>query len=261
MTRPGCRSAAARLPLPFGPRLAARSRRARGAAGRLCGQAIGELPPQQRLCMELRVYQERSMQEIAAALRISPETVKAHLFQARQRLWGQAARHVRDDRILGGGGEAMGETLIRLSRFPPGAGRRDPPGAGRPPLCRTLDRLPPRRASPPRRTRLQEHLVRCRDCFDLAAGGGGVRRAGGKAGRRAQEVDDGCALAPLRPQLDPPGDAPAGGRLDGSPGGQVLAISDRPPPPPAADAGGEYTGWRRRRSFRLAASSRWRWSG
>lgn len=49
-------------------------------------QAIGELPPKQRLCMELRVYQERSVQEIAAALRISPETVKAHLFQARQRL-------------------------------------------------------------------------------------------------------------------------------------------------------------------------------
>jgi RNA polymerase sigma-70 factor (ECF subfamily) len=49
--------------------------------------AIGELAPKQRLCMELRVYQERSMQEIAAALRISPETVKAHLFQGRQRLW------------------------------------------------------------------------------------------------------------------------------------------------------------------------------
>jgi RNA polymerase sigma-70 factor (ECF subfamily) len=50
-------------------------------------EAIGELPPKQRLCMELRIYQERSMQEIAVALRISPETVKAHLFQARQRLW------------------------------------------------------------------------------------------------------------------------------------------------------------------------------
>lgn len=50
-------------------------------------EAIGELAPKQRLCMELRVYQERSIQEIAAALRISPETVKAHLFQARQRLW------------------------------------------------------------------------------------------------------------------------------------------------------------------------------
>jgi RNA polymerase sigma-70 factor (ECF subfamily) len=50
-------------------------------------QAIGELAPRQRLCMELFIYQERSIQEIAAALRISPETVKAHLFQARQRLW------------------------------------------------------------------------------------------------------------------------------------------------------------------------------
>ena len=50
-------------------------------------EAIGELAPKQRLCMELRVYQERSVQEIATALRISPETVKAHLFQARQRLW------------------------------------------------------------------------------------------------------------------------------------------------------------------------------
>lgn len=50
-------------------------------------EAIGELPRQQRHCMELRVYQERSVKEIAVAMRISPETVKAHLFQARQRLW------------------------------------------------------------------------------------------------------------------------------------------------------------------------------
>ncbi|HEV7787273.1 MAG TPA: sigma-70 family RNA polymerase sigma factor [Thermoanaerobaculia bacterium] len=55
-------------------------------------EAIGELAPKQRLCMELRVYQERSMQEIAEALRISPETVKAHLFQARQRLWDKLHR-------------------------------------------------------------------------------------------------------------------------------------------------------------------------
>ncbi len=52
-------------------------------------RAIDELPRQQRLCMELRVYQERSVKEIAAALRISPETVKAHLFQARQGLWSR----------------------------------------------------------------------------------------------------------------------------------------------------------------------------
>ncbi|HBL26331.1 MAG TPA: hypothetical protein DD490_05795 [Acidobacteria bacterium] len=49
-------------------------------------EAIGALAPKQRLCMELRVYQERSVQEIATVLRISPETVKAHLFQARHRL-------------------------------------------------------------------------------------------------------------------------------------------------------------------------------
>lgn|SRR6185369_3920240 len=54
--------------------------------------AIGELSPQQRLCMELRVYQERSVQEIAVVLRISPETVKAHLFQARQRLGDKLQR-------------------------------------------------------------------------------------------------------------------------------------------------------------------------
>ena len=48
--------------------------------------AIAALPRQQRLCMELRVYQERGVKEIAAALKISPETVKAHLFQARHAL-------------------------------------------------------------------------------------------------------------------------------------------------------------------------------
>lgn len=50
-------------------------------------EAIGELAPKQRLCMELRIFQDRSMEEIAVVLRISPQTVKAHLFQARQRLW------------------------------------------------------------------------------------------------------------------------------------------------------------------------------
>jgi RNA polymerase sigma-70 factor (ECF subfamily) len=49
-------------------------------------EAIEKLPRQQRLCLALRLYQERSMKEIAVALRISPETVKVHLFQARHRL-------------------------------------------------------------------------------------------------------------------------------------------------------------------------------
>lgn len=51
--------------------------------------AIEALPRQQRLCMELRVYQERSVKEIATALKISTETVKAHLFQARHALAGR----------------------------------------------------------------------------------------------------------------------------------------------------------------------------
>ena len=55
-------------------------------------EAIGELAPQKRLCTVLYIYQERSVQEIATALRISPETVKAHLFQARQLLRGKLHR-------------------------------------------------------------------------------------------------------------------------------------------------------------------------
>jgi RNA polymerase sigma-70 factor (ECF subfamily) len=79
-------SAAAQFPSPSATLSALDDivRRERLAALR---EAIAELAPQQRLCMEMRVYQERSVQEIAKALRISPETVKAHLFQARQRLW------------------------------------------------------------------------------------------------------------------------------------------------------------------------------
>lgn len=49
-------------------------------------RAITGLPPQMRSCLEMRVYQELSYREIAAALRLSVETVKAHLYQARQRL-------------------------------------------------------------------------------------------------------------------------------------------------------------------------------
>jgi RNA polymerase sigma-70 factor (ECF subfamily) len=49
-------------------------------------QAIGCLPPQMRRCVELRVVAGLKYREIADVLRISIETVKAHLFQARQRL-------------------------------------------------------------------------------------------------------------------------------------------------------------------------------
>ncbi len=49
-------------------------------------RAIAALPPKMRACLAMRVYQELSYLEIAAAMRRSVETVKAHLDQARQRL-------------------------------------------------------------------------------------------------------------------------------------------------------------------------------
>jgi RNA polymerase sigma factor (sigma-70 family) len=49
-------------------------------------QGIQELPPQMRQVLALRIERELKHREIAAVLRISVDTVKAHLFQARQRL-------------------------------------------------------------------------------------------------------------------------------------------------------------------------------
>jgi len=49
-------------------------------------EAVERLPEQMRRCLTLRVYQEMKYREIAALLRLSPETVKVHLFQARRRL-------------------------------------------------------------------------------------------------------------------------------------------------------------------------------
>lgn len=53
---------------------------------RLLREAVEKLPEQMRRCLVLRVYQEMKYREIAALLRLSPETVKVHLFQARKRL-------------------------------------------------------------------------------------------------------------------------------------------------------------------------------
>ena len=49
-------------------------------------RAMEGLPPQMRQVLALRVDQDLKYREIAAVLQISVETVKAHLFQARQRL-------------------------------------------------------------------------------------------------------------------------------------------------------------------------------
>lgn len=48
--------------------------------------AFGELPRQMRLVCELRFIQQRKYREIADLLKISIETVKAHLHQARKKL-------------------------------------------------------------------------------------------------------------------------------------------------------------------------------
>lgn len=57
-----------------------------GERARLLREAIGRLPEQMRKCLLLRVDQEMRYKEIAVVLRLSPETVKVHLFQARKRL-------------------------------------------------------------------------------------------------------------------------------------------------------------------------------
>lgn len=51
--------------------------------------ALESLPPQMRQCCVLRYQKGLKYQEIATIMKISIETVKAHLFQARKRLMGQ----------------------------------------------------------------------------------------------------------------------------------------------------------------------------
>jgi RNA polymerase sigma-70 factor (ECF subfamily) len=53
---------------------------------RMIVQELRKFPPQMRRCMLLRVLQDLKYREIAAVLRISTQTVKSHLFEARQRL-------------------------------------------------------------------------------------------------------------------------------------------------------------------------------
>lgn len=49
-------------------------------------EALDELPPQMRRCLILRIDRQLKYREIAELLRISIETVKSQLFQARERL-------------------------------------------------------------------------------------------------------------------------------------------------------------------------------
>jgi|CXWL01.1.fsa_nt_gi RNA polymerase sigma-70 factor (ECF subfamily) len=48
--------------------------------------AVATLPPKQQRCVELRIYQDMDYRGIASEVGISVQTVKAHLFQAKERL-------------------------------------------------------------------------------------------------------------------------------------------------------------------------------
>jgi len=49
-------------------------------------EAVERLPARMRHAIALRIWRDRSIKEIAVALRISPETAKVHLFLARKKL-------------------------------------------------------------------------------------------------------------------------------------------------------------------------------
>jgi len=64
---------------------------------RALGEAVAGLPEQMRDCLTLRLYHQLSYSEIATVKKISIETVKAHLFRARQKLREALADFALDD--------------------------------------------------------------------------------------------------------------------------------------------------------------------
>jgi RNA polymerase sigma factor (sigma-70 family) len=59
--------------------------------------ALGELTPMQRAAVVLYYYEDRPVIEVARALRVSPSTVKQHLYRARSRLAELLHEEVRGD--------------------------------------------------------------------------------------------------------------------------------------------------------------------
>ena len=53
---------------------------------RVMREAIEELPEKMRKCLTLRIYHELSYREIATVMKLKINTVKAHLFQAKEKL-------------------------------------------------------------------------------------------------------------------------------------------------------------------------------
>jgi RNA polymerase sigma-70 factor (ECF subfamily) len=62
--------------------------------------ALEALPPQMRRCVQLRVGEDSTYDEIAVVLGISVNTVKAHLHKARKALEGKLAPYFADLRVL-----------------------------------------------------------------------------------------------------------------------------------------------------------------
>lgn len=63
---------------------------------RVLREALDSLPPQMRRCVILRIDGDYKYREIADLMQVSIETVKAHLFQARQQLKGKLAGYFDD---------------------------------------------------------------------------------------------------------------------------------------------------------------------
>lgn len=66
--------------------------------------AIEGLPPQMRRCLSLQLGHDLSYREIAAVLKLSVETVKAHLARARKKLREELGDGLGDEGPQGGGG-------------------------------------------------------------------------------------------------------------------------------------------------------------
>lgn len=60
---------------------------------RLVSEALADLPPKMRNCMLLYTHQERKYREIAVLTRLSINTVKSHIHQARQLLKARLGDH------------------------------------------------------------------------------------------------------------------------------------------------------------------------
>lgn len=67
-----------------------------GERKRVLREALRDLPPQMRRCVILRVEHDLKYKEIAQLMGVSIETVKAHLYQARQHLRNRLADYFTD---------------------------------------------------------------------------------------------------------------------------------------------------------------------